>query len=316
MVASPTEPRQDGGIIADAPPTNWVDRYAPGPIKPYCKLARYDRPIGTWLLLLPCWYAQALAHLAEGARLPDIWSMALFALGALVMRGAGCTWNDIVDRDFDGRVQRTAQRPIPAGLVTVKQALVFGVAQALVGLAVLVQFNTFTIWLAIASLLLVAAYPFAKRFTYWPQLILGMTFNWGALVGFSAVAGTLPLAALVLYAGSISWTIGYDTIYAHQDKEDDALLGLKSTALKFGDTTPIWLTAFYTVALGLFSLAAYLAGGGWITALALAAIGAHFVWQIATLDTADASNCLKRFKSNRDVGLLFTGSILLDMLSR
>jgi 4-hydroxybenzoate polyprenyltransferase len=308
-----TATRPDSGIIADARPANWVDAYAPDAAKPYFKLARFDRPIGTWLLLLPCWFGQSMAHLAAGDRAPNLWWAALFAIGAIAMRGAGCTWNDIVDRDIDGRVERSALRPIPAGLVSVKQALAFGVAQALVGLIVLLQFNAFTIWLAISSLLLVAVYPFAKRFTYWPQFVLGLTFNWGALVGWTAVSGSLPLTPLILYAGAITWTIGYDTIYAHQDKEDDALLGLKSTALKFGPQTPRWLTGLYIIALALCGIAAASAGAGWPTYVGLAAVGLHFAWQIKTLDTEDGDNCLKRFKSNRDAGLILTFAILADM---
>jgi 4-hydroxybenzoate polyprenyltransferase len=229
------------------------------------------------------------------------------------MRGAGCTWNDIVDRDFDGRVERTALRPIPSGQVSVKQAIAFALAQAVAGLVVLIQFNWATVWLAIASLGLVAVYPFAKRFTYWPQLILGMTFNWGALVGWMAVAAALPAAAIVLYIGSIAWTIGYDTIYAHQDKDDDAMLGLKSTALRFGESTKQWLSGFYATALVLFVAAASLAGAGWPTYCSLGAIGLHFVWQITTLETSNADNCLARFKSNRDVGLIFLFGIFADM---
>jgi 4-hydroxybenzoate polyprenyltransferase len=308
--------RPEPGIIADAPRTNWVDTYAPAAFKPYCKLARYDRPIGTWLLLLPCWYGSALAHLDTGSQWPNIAHMALFAVGAIAMRGSGCTWNDIVDRKFDGRVERTALRPIPSGQVTVKQAVAFAILQALVGLLVLLQFNAFTISLAIASLILVALYPFAKRYTYWPQFVLGMTFNWGALVGWSAATGSLSWTSIVLYAGSIAWTIGYDTIYAHQDKEDDALLGLKSTALRFGEKTPQWLILFYTTALSLFLLASYLAGAGAMTYAGLAIIAVQLAWQVATLDTADPANCLTRFKSNRTVGLIFTVAIIADMALR
>jgi 4-hydroxybenzoate polyprenyltransferase len=309
-----TATRPDSGIIADARPANWVDAYAPEAAKPYFKLARYDRPIGTWLLLLPCWFGQGMAHLAAGETWPSFWYAALFAIGAVAMRGAGCTWNDIVDRDIDGQVERSALRPIPAGLVSVNQALAFGVAQALVGLIVLLQFNTFTIWLAISSLLLVAVYPFAKRYTYWPQFVLGLAFNWGALVGWTAVNGSLSFTPLILYVGAIAWTIGYDTIYAHQDKEDDALLGLKSTALKFGPQTPLWLTGLYGFALVFFGIAATSAGAGWLTYAGLAAVGLHFVWQIKTLDTEDSDNCLRRFKSNRDAGLVLTFAVLADMV--
>jgi len=310
---SPQNLKSDAdGIIADAPTRNWVDAYAPAALKPYFKLARYDRPIGTWLLLLPCWFGQALAHLTTGQVWPNLWYALLFAIGAIAMRGAGCTWNDIVDRDFDGRVERTALRPIPAGLVTVKQAILFALAQALVGLLVLIQFNYFTIALAISSLFLVAAYPFAKRFTYWPQFVLGLTFNWGALVGWAAVTGSVAWPVIVLYAGAVAWTIAYDTIYAHQDKEDDALLGLKSTALRFGDQTPAWLTTFFVITLGLFGSAIYSAGAGGWGYIGLALIAMHFAWQVRTLDTNDAENCLVRFKSNRTVGLILTFAILCD----
>ena len=311
----PTEPMpsSQADIIADAPRDNWVDKYAPSPVKPYMKLARFDRPIGTWLLLIPCWWSQSLAELHQGSSYPNLWFFVLFAIGATVMRGAGCTWNDIADRDFDGQVARTALRPIPAGLVSVKQALAFAVALSLIGLAVLLQFNAFTVGVGIASLGLVAVYPFAKRFTYWPQFVLGLTFKWGALVGWAAVTGNLGWTALVLYVGSVCWTIGYDTIYAHQDKEDDALLGLKSTALRFGPRTKPWLTGFYGAALVLWGVAGLLAGAGVVFALGLAAVAAHFVWQIATLDTENASNCLVRFKANRDAGLILLAGIVGDM---
>lgn len=307
--------RQDPGTIADAKPTNWVDSHAPDALRPYCKLARYDRPIGTWLLLLPCWFGLALAQLANGEFDPPIGYYLLFAIGALAMRGAGCTWNDIVDRNYDGRVERSALRPIPSGQVSVPQAVAFGVLQSLVGLIVLLQFNSFTIWLGIASLTLVVIYPFAKRFTYWPQFVLGMAFNWGVLVGWAALnQAASPVIPLVLYAGSIAWTIGYDTIYAHQDKEDDALIGLKSTALRFGADTPKWLSGFYGLTVVLWLVAIVAAGGSGLVYVALALIAVHFAWQIRTLDTEDSANCLLRFQSNRYVGLLLTFGILLDPL--
>ena len=227
-----------------------------------------------------------------GHATPNLWYVILFAVGAFVMRGAGCTWNDIVDRDFDGRVERTALRPIPSGQVSVKQAALFGLALCLTGLLVLVQFNTFTIWLAIASLALVAIYPYSKRFTYWPQVVLGLTFKWGALVGWAAIHGSLSLAAVVLYAGCVCWTIGYDTIYAHQDKDDDSVLGLKSTALRFGAATPRWLTLFYGLAIVGWALAAVLAGAGIIFFVGLAVVVGHLAWQVMTLDTEDPDNCL------------------------
>ncbi len=221
--------------VADAVAGNWVDRNAPAVARPYLRLARMDRPIGTWLLLFPCWWSLALAEVSRLQPYPNVWYLALFAVGALAMRGAGCAYNDYVDRDYDAQVARTASRPIPSGQVRPRQALLFAVALALVGFVVLIQFNTFTIWLGISSLGLVALYPFMKRITYWPQLVLGLAFNWGALMGWAAVKGSLSAAPLLLYAGSVLWTIGYDTIYAHQDKEDDLMLGLKSTALRFGE---------------------------------------------------------------------------------
>jgi len=300
-------------IIADAPPDNWVDRYAPASVQPYLKLARLDRPIGSWLLLFPCWWSLALAELSKGRPYPNLWYMLLFLVGAFVMRGAGCTWNDIVDRNYDARVARTAKRPIPSGQVSVTQALLFGVVLSLIGLAVLVQFNTFTIWLGIASLALVAIYPFSKRFTFWPQVVLGLTFKWGALVGWSAIYGTLEPTAFVLYAGCVLWTIGYDTIYAHQDKEDDALLGLKSTALRFGEATQNWVAGFYGGAVVLWAIAGFLAGAHLIFFTALALVAIQLAWQVSTLNINDPANCLRRFRSNRDVGWALLLGLIADM---
>ncbi len=300
-------------LIADAPRDNWVDRYAPAAIHPYLKLARFDRPIGAWLLLFPCWWSLALAELARGRAYPDLWYLLLFAIGAFVMRGAGCTYNDIVDRDYDGRVQRTASRPIPSGQVIVRQALAFAVALSLIGFAVLLQFNTFTIWLGIASLVPIAIYPFMKRITSWPQIVLGLTFKWGALVGWAAIYGELTLAPIALYAGSVLWTIGYDTIYAHQDKDDDAILGLRSTALLFKDKTRDWVGGFYTGAMVLWMIAGMLAGAHLIFFTALALVGIQLAWQVSTLDTDDPQNCLRRFRSNRDVGWALFLGLLADM---
>lgn len=299
--------------IADAPPDNWVDRYAPAMARPYLTLARVDRPIGTWLLLFPCWWSLGLAELARGRPYPNIWYLLLFMIGAFVMRGAGCAYNDIVDRDFDGRVARTAGRPIPSGQITVLQALAFAVGLSLVGLAVLLQFNSFTVWLGIASLAPIAVYPFMKRVTFWPQVVLGLTFKWGALLGWSAVYGDLSLAPIVLYAGSVTWTIGYDTIYAHQDKQDDALLGLKSTALRFGEATPTWVGGFYAAAVVLWAAAGFLAGAHLIFFTALALIALQFAWQVSSLDTREPANCLRRFRSNRDVGWALFLGLVTDM---
>ncbi|RPH75307.1 MAG: 4-hydroxybenzoate octaprenyltransferase, partial [Candidatus Rokuibacteriota bacterium] len=253
MTATPTHAPTDR--VPDAPPGNWVDRVAPQAWKPYLRLARFDRPIGAWLLLFPAWWSQALAEVSLGRPHPNLWYLVLFFLGAFIMRGAGCTYNDIFDRDYDARVARTAARPIPSGQVTVAQAFMFLGALCIAGFVILLQFNLFTIVLGAASLLLIAIYPFAKRFTFWPQLVLGLTFKWGALVGWAAVTGALSLAALVLYGGCVLWTIGYDTVYAHQDKEDDELVGLKSTALKFGAATPRWLVLLYPGAVLIWGVA-------------------------------------------------------------
>lgn len=299
--------------VADAPRGNWVDTWAPQSWRPYLRLARADRPIGTWLLLFPCWWSLALASVADGRRYPSFWWLALLAIGAFAMRAAGCAYNDLVDRDIDARVARTRSRPIPSGQITPVQAVWFIIMLGLVGLAVLVQFNTFTIWLAISSLALVLIYPFMKRFTNWPQLVLGLAFNWGALVGWAIVMRDIHLPAVLLYAGAVLWTLGYDTIYGHQDKEDDLMLGLKSTALHFGDSTSAWVGSFYLGAMVLWSAAAFLAGAHLITFVGLVLVGLHFAWQVATLDINDAENCLKRFRSNRDAGLVLVGAMVLDM---
>jgi 4-hydroxybenzoate polyprenyltransferase len=301
-------------IVPDAPSRNWVDRWAPVAAKPYLRLARFDRPIGAWLLLFPAWWSQALAELSLGRAYPSPWYLALFLVGALVMRGAGCTYNDIVDRDYDARVARTAARPIPSGQVSVRAAAAFMATLCLVGLLVLLQFNWFTVALGVSSLLLIAVYPFAKRYTFWPQAVLGLTFKWGALVGWAAVTGSLALPALVLYAGSILWTIGYDTIYAHQDREDDLLVGVRSTALRFGEATRRWVAFFYAGAIVLWGAAGVLAGAGMIFLLALAAAAAQLAWQLKTLDIDDPANCLLRFQSNRFVGWLLLGGLAADMV--
>lgn len=309
-------PNQPPSTLPDARPGNWVDRYAPATVKPYCQLARFDRPIGAWLLLFPCWWSLSLAELDRGSNYPSPWFLLLFMIGAFVMRGAGCTYNDIVDRDYDGRVARTAARPIPSGAVTVFQALVFAMVLSLIGLAVLLQFNRYTVVLGMGSLVLVAVYPFMKRLTYWPQLVLGLTFKWGALVGWAAVTGVLAPAAIALYAGCVMWTIGYDTIYAHQDKEDDALLGLRSTALRFGDSTKTWVAGFYAVSILMWAGAGVVAHAQLYFFVGLALVAIHLVWQVATLDTRNAANCLRRFKSNSDVGWIFFFALLIDMALR
>jgi 4-hydroxybenzoate polyprenyltransferase len=298
------------GRVADST-GNWVDSHAPARTRPYLRLARLDRPIGSWLLLLPCWWSAGLAAVA--AREPvNVWHLVLFFIGAFAMRGAGCTWNDIVDRDLDARVERTRSRPIPSGQVSVQAAFAFLVAQALIGLAVLIQFNRFTVLLGLASLAVVAVYPFMKRITYWPQIALGLAFSWGALMGWPAMFGRLDPPALLLYAGAIAWVIGYDTVYAHQDREDDALIGIKSTALLFGEYTKPLLAVFYTLAVGLLALAGWSAGAGVVFSIGLVAFAAHLTWQIQRLDINDPENCLAVFKSNRDAGLILFAGLVLD----
>jgi 4-hydroxybenzoate polyprenyltransferase len=299
------------GSVADAT-GNWVDTAAPPWSRPYLRLARLDRPIGSWLLLMPCWWSSALAAVAAHKTAPSIVQLVLFFIGAFAMRGAGCTYNDIVDRDLDASVERTRSRPIPSGQVSVFSASVFLVVQALIGLAVLVSFNVFTIGLGITSLAIVVVYPFMKRITYWPQIVLGLAFSWGALMGWAAAFARLDLPALLLYAGSIAWVIGYDTIYAHQDREDDALIGIKSTALLFGARTKPVLALFYGLAVILIGAAGLAAGVGIVFAIGLLVFAAHLAWQIAQLDISDPDRCLALFKSNRDAGLLLFAGLLLD----
>jgi 4-hydroxybenzoate polyprenyltransferase len=298
------------GRVADAT-GNWVDSLAPSYTRPYLRLSRLDRPIGSWLLLMPCWWSVGLAGM-HNDRFPSLWHIVLFFIGAFAMRGAGCTWNDLVDRDLDGRVERTRSRPIPSGQVTVAQATMFMVAQALVGFLVLIQFNRFTVATGIASLLVVVIYPFMKRITYWPQIFLGLAFSWGALMGWPATFGRLDWPAIVLYAGSILWVIGYDTIYAHQDRDDDLLIGIKSTALLFGERTPTMLATFYAGAIALIAAAGFMASGGIIFTIGIVAFAAHLAWQVTRLDINDPAHCLVLFKSNRDAGLILFGAMLLE----
>jgi len=301
--------------VADAT-GNWVDTTAPRWARPYLRVARYDRPIGSWLLLMPCWWSAALASgiAHDLVRLP-LW-IALFFIGAFVMRGAGCTWNDITDRDLDAKVERTRSRPIPAGQISVRQALAFLVAQALIGLVVLLQFNRFAIATGIASLLIVAIYPFMKRITWWPQVVLGLAFSWGALMGFAVAFARLDATAILLYAGSIFWVIGYDTIYAHQDAEDDALIGIKSTALLFGAHTHRALIILYTLAVALIAAALLSAGVHAAAWVGLAAFAIHLGWQIRRLDISDTALCKRVFYSNRDAGLLLFAGLTADAVLR
>jgi 4-hydroxybenzoate polyprenyltransferase len=306
-------PQGKASAVADAGADNLVDRFAPKSLIPYLRLARADRPIGFFLLALPCLWSVALASRNLDEAYPDPWLLLLFAIGALVMRGAGCTYNDIVDRDIDRQVARTMSRPLPSGQVTLRGAVIFMFALSLIGLAVLLSFNSFTIWLGLCVLPIVALYPFVKRVSHWPQAVLGLAFNWGALMGWPAVLGRLDWSAVVLYAGAVCWTIGYDTIYAHQDREDDSLLGLKSTALRFGRATKPWLTLLYGFAWLAITAGGIMAGAGTAFLLSMIVAGAQLAWQVATLDIDDVENCLAHFRSNRDFGALALGAILLDM---
>jgi len=303
------------GRVADST-GNWVDTLAPPFARPYLRLARADRPIGAWLLLMPCWWSAGLAAIGAGRPYPNPWHVFLFFVGAFVMRGAGCTWNDIVDRDLDAKVARTRSRPIPSGQVSVKAAAAFLLLQALVGLLVLIQFNAFAILTGIASLGIIAIYPLMKRITWWPQVMLGFAFSWGALMGWAAVFGRLDAPALLLYAGSIAWVIGYDTIYAHQDREDDALIGVHSTARLFGRRTRPVLLGFYALAVVLIGLSGAAAGTGPVFVIGCVFFGAHLGWQIERLDIDDPERCLRIFKSNRDAGLILFAALIGDALYR
>ncbi|WP_425099922.1 4-hydroxybenzoate octaprenyltransferase [Tropicibacter sp. S64] len=299
------------GQVRDAVKGNWVDHRAPAWTRPYLRLSRADRPIGTWLLLLPCWWGLLLAMVADGqARWFDLWIFVGCGIGAVLMRGAGCTWNDITDRDIDGSVDRTASRPIPSGQVTAKQALGWAVIQSLIAFCILVTFPPAAIALGVLSLAPVAIYPFAKRFTWWPQVFLGIAFNWGALLAWTAHSGALGWPAVLLYLSGMAWTLFYDTIYAHQDKEDDALIGVKSTARLFGDNTPAWLARFMVICVTLMGAAVVLAvpSGDILKLVVLLvgpwAMGWHMLWQMRRLKMDDADRLLELFRSNRDAGLI------------
>jgi len=299
-------------VVPDSVPGNWVDRRAPQRWQPFLRLSRLDRPIGTWLLLLPCWWGLLLAVNTTGRWDSGVpWIALACALGAILMRGAGCTWNDITDRDLDACVERTRFRPLPSGQIRVTHAAVWLVLQSVMAFAILLTFNRFAILLGIASLATVAIYPFAKRFTWWPQVFLGIAFNWGALLGWAAHTGSLGPAPLLLYLAGIAWTLYYDTIYAHQDLEDDALVGIKSTARLFGARSRIWLWAFLATSVGLFALALVLAlpdspplAMKLLYASAVITFAVHMIGQMARLDIRDPASCLATFRSMRDTGLL------------
>ncbi len=311
------------GQVTDAVKGNWVDTIAPGWARPYLRLSRADRPVGTWLLLIPCWWGALLAAAHQGRfGLAELWVMLGCAIGAWLMRGAGCTWNDITDRKFDAQVERTRTRPIPAGQVSVRMAGLWLGLQMLLALTILLTFHRAAVMLGVGSLALVAIYPFAKRFTWWPQAFLGLAFNWGALLAWAAVTGGLHWAAVALFGAGIAWTLFYDTIYAHQDKDDDALIGVKSTARLFGNKTHIWLRGFMMIAVALMAGAIILAllDSKNVLALAVAlggpwAFGWHLAWQNRTLKMDDVQNCLRLFRSNRNAGLIpalfFAASLFL-----
>ena len=300
------------GQVADAVTGNWVDTHAPTFARPYLRLSRADRPIGTWLLLIPCWWGLALAVLHDGQpRWGDLWIAVGCAAGAFLMRGAGCTWNDITDREYDAQVERTRSRPIPSGQVSVRQAAIWMALQCLVALAILLTFSQAAIAMGVLSLLPVTIYPFAKRFTWWPQVFLGLAFNWGALLAWAAHRGTVEWPAILLYLSGIAWTLFYDTIYAHQDAEDDELVGIKSTARLFGTDTAKWLKYFlvFTVALMGFSIVEAALPGASVLALVVAiggpwAMGWHMAWQLRGLDIEDNAKLLQLFRANRDTGLI------------
>lgn len=308
------ESRQAAMPVADST-GNWVDQIAPAWSQPFLRLARIDRPIGWWLLLLPCWWSTAIAALAQHARWPDPILILLFLIGAIVMRGAGSTWNDILDRKIDAQVERTRSRPIPSGQVSAKAAFVFAIFLSFVGLAVLLQMNRFAILTGAASLLIVAIYPLAKRVISMPQFVLGLAFSWGALMGWAAVFGSLDWRPIALYAGTICWVIGYDTIYAHQDRRDDAIIGVKSSARLFGHNTKPALAILYAATIFLIALATLASGGGVFSLLGILAFAVHLSWQIKTLDADNPGHCLKLFRANRDAGLLLFAGLALDVLA-
>jgi 4-hydroxybenzoate polyprenyltransferase len=291
---------------------DWIDRHVPEGIRPYLRLARLHAPIGTWLLLFPGWWSLTLAAAPGG--LPDGYLMVLFAIGALVMRGAGCTVNDIVDRDFDAKVARTANRPLASGQLSLNQAVVFLALQLAVGFIILLQLSPLAIKLGIFSLLLVAAYPFMKRITWWPQAFLGITFNWGALLGYAAVTNELAWPPVLLYVAGLFWTLFYDTIYAHQDKEDDALIGVKSTARYFGDKTRIWITGFAIATILLLMAVVTAAGLGWAAKLGVIGVALHLGWQAAFCNFDDPQDCKTKFYSNRTIGWILLAGLIIAKL--
>ncbi|HEV2602796.1 MAG TPA: 4-hydroxybenzoate octaprenyltransferase [Microvirga sp.] len=307
-------PRADAAprALPDAVRGHWADRYAPPALRPYLRLARIERPIGWWLLLLPCWWSAALAAIHRGWSFPDAGHLVLFLIGAVAMRGAGSTYNDIVDRDLDARVERTRDRPLPAGQIGVRGALLFLALQCLVGLAVLLQFNGFAIATGFASIGIVALYPFMKRVFWLPQIVLGLAFAWGGLMGWAAAVGSLSPAPVALYLGAIAWVVGYDTIYALQDIEDDAIAGIKSSARFFGPRVRSGVAACYALAVLLIGLSFTLADAGPAAFLGLLAFAAHLAWQVWRIDPRDGAGALRLFRANREAGLILFAGLVLD----
>ena len=299
---------EERGQVSDAVKGNWVDHLAPEWSRPYLRLSRADRPIGTWLLLLPCWWGLMLGILSDGRPVVvDLWVFLGCGIGAFLMRGAGCTWNDITDRDIDGAVERTRSRPIPSNQVSLQRAVIWMVLQAILASVILFSFHKVAIYLGILSLLPVAIYPFAKRFTWWPQVFLGIAFNWGILLAFAAHTGTVTFATMIMYLGAIFWTLFYDTIYAHQDREDDALIGVKSTARLFGEKTVLWFWLFIVLCGSLMAFALWLSTEGisfLVALLGVLAFEAHLIWQTIRFDADDQHGLLRLFRSNRDAGLI------------
>ncbi|SDK41697.1 4-hydroxybenzoate octaprenyltransferase [Aliiruegeria lutimaris] len=310
------------GAVADAVDGNWVDRFSPAAMRPYLRLSRADRPVGFWTLVIPSFWGLFAAAAATGWRTFDIWIVVAVILGSFLMRGAGCSWNDITDREIDALVERTKSRPLPSGQVTVKQAMIWMGVQVLLSFLILLTFNSTAILLGVLSIFLVALYPFGKRFTWWPQFILGLNLNWGTLLAWAAHTGDLSLAPIFLYFGGIAWTIFYDTIYAHQDIEDDTLIGVKSTARLFGDQTPAWLRLFVMVTVLMMTVGILLALGPTGNPLALAfgligawGMGLHMAWLAATVELEDPHSCLSNFRALTQTGMILVGGLVLALLA-
>ena len=315
MNAGEDPARASAHALPDTAPGNLFLKFAPSFAVPFVQLARLDRPIGWWLLLLPCWWSAALAGLAAGHG-PNPWHVLLFLIGAIAMRGSGSTWNDIIDRDIDARIERTRGRPLPSGRISLRAAKIFLVAELAIGALVLFSFNWFAIATGVASLAIVAIYPYMKRFTFWPQAVLGLAFAWGGLMGWACAFGSLAWPAVLIYAAAIFWTIGYDTIYAMQDQRDDAIVGVRSTARLFAANVRSGVAIFYVLAVASAAMAIAWVGGGLFAWIGLAAFALHLTWQVRTIRPGDTALALMLFRSNRDAGLiLFAGLTIAGMMA-